>query len=83
MFLAHSFFLYGLLPFPFVFVLVPFVIVLFNGSLHPILRTDDGPWIWSETFVLITLWISHMDSTDGSVFSLIFSSLKMDMLGKL
>ena len=32
--------------------LVPFVTTPFNGCSHPILRADDGPSNWSETFCL-------------------------------
>ena len=32
--------------------LVPFVTALFNGCLRPISHTEDGPWNWSETFVV-------------------------------
>ena len=32
--------------------LVPFVTALFNGCLRPISHAEDGPWNWSETFVV-------------------------------
>ena len=32
--------------------LVPFVTALFNGGLRPLSHAEDGPWNWSETFVL-------------------------------
>ena len=36
---------------------------IFNRCSRPILHADDGPWNWSETFVLIKVWLSPLNLT--------------------
>ena len=46
--------------------LVPFVTALFNGCLRPISHAEDGPWNWSETFVVTNYGLAITNNMDLS-----------------